>query len=281
MPNVRKAEVTVFFSDIAGFSTMAEQLPQDPFMALLAEYLDAMSEIIMEHRGIVGEFIGDAIMAWWNAPLHLGEKHTQLAVAAALRQQERLAELREAWKESGFPQVKARMGLVRGQVMAGNIGSTKRMKYGLVGDCVNLASRLECLCKHYGVSILVDDEASRAPGVRERFLLRHLDTVTVLGRKTRTELYEVVGRRRPSSWDTSEGASTPGVPELIAFCDEFDDIQTLYRSHDFDGALRALDDYQARWPQDTPAALLRDRCQREQRQGVQADWSPTVNFDHK
>merc|ERR1719277_2476628 len=140
-----------------------------------------MSSIIMSKNGIVGEFIGDAIMAWWNVPLELGDQHTVMAMDAALQQQRRLSELRQRWCAAGLPEVRARMGLVRGQVLVGNIGSSQRMKYGLVGDTVNLASRLEGLCKRYGVGIMVDDCAARAPQVADRFFLRPVDLVAVKG----------------------------------------------------------------------------------------------------
>merc|ERR1719277_2543269 len=131
-----------------------------------------MSSIIMSKNGIVGEFIGDAIMAWWNVPLELGDQHTVMAMDAALQQQRRLSELRQRWCAAELPEVRARMGLVRGQVLAGNIGSSQRMKYGLVGDRVNLCSRLEGLCKTYGVDILIDGEAAAAPGVSDEFYLQ-------------------------------------------------------------------------------------------------------------
>merc|ERR1719401_3106425 len=114
---------------------------------------------------------------------------------AALWQQRRLGELRQRWCAMGLPEVRARMGLVRGQVLAGNIGSTQRMKYGLVGDRVNLCSRLEGLCKTYGVDILIDGEAAAAPGVAATYHIRPIDVVAAKGRNEASELFELVGRR--------------------------------------------------------------------------------------
>merc|ERR1711879_541672 len=151
----------------------------------------------------------------------------------------------------GLPEVKARMGLVRGDVRAGNIGSEKRMKFGLVGDCVNLASRLESLCKHYDVSILVDDKAFNAPGVKHDFLLRLVDQVAVKGRESKTEIFELVGR-------SADIEGTPQEAECRAFCEDFGAIHVLFQAGLFSEASRALELYRNRWPTDTPAQLLQE-----------------------
>merc|ERR1719419_2093080 len=159
-----------------------------------------MSTIIMDYEGVVGEFIGDGIMAWWNSPRNIGEFHTVRALTAALEQQRRLAELRQQWCMQGMPDVRVRMGLTRGTVHAGNVGSRRRMKFGLVGDSVNFAARLEALCKRYGVGVLVDGSVYDAPEVATCFLCRPLDLVIVKGRSSATELFEVVAMRPAGNW---------------------------------------------------------------------------------
>jgi len=269
-----KADVTVFFSDIAGFTTMAENLDPEALMGVLAQYLQDMSSIVMKHGGVVGEFIGDEIMAWWNAPpLEFdGKQHTVAALSAALEQQQRLAELREHWSEQGLPGFTVRMGLVRGQALAGNLGSTTRMKYGLVGDNVNLASRLEGLCKMYGVGCLVDDGVRLAPGVPEHFVFRSVDLVSVKGRKNATEIFELVAKR---------GTDALAAPSSLAFSADFAAVQEQYRQGDFTGALVALESFESRWPGDKPASILRDRCEKLLKYPPGNDWSPMVQLHEK
>ena len=262
-----RADVTIFFSDIANFTTMAEQLEPERFMSLLTEYLDEMSKIIMAKRGVVGEFIGDAIMAWWNVPIDLGHEHTALALDAALCQQLRLQDLRDVWEAKRLPEVRVRMGLVRGTVLAGNIGSSQRMKYGLVGDSVNLASRLEGLCKYYGVSIIIEQDAATAPAVQDRFHLRLLDLVTVKGRTQATELYQLLAEKGdlPDEFESEE--------DLQYFVRGFADIHRLYRSKSFGACAGALLQYRRQFPQDLPSKMLLRRVETLLDEGVPADWT--------
>ena len=270
-----KAQVTVFFSDIANFTTMAESLEPETFMSMLSEYLDEMSKIIMAKRGVVGEFIGDAIMAWWNVPIDLGQEHTAMALDAALSQQNRLRDLRDMWQARGLPDVRVRMGLVRGTVLAGNIGSSQRMKYGLVGDSVNLASRLEGLCKYYGVSIIVEQDAAFAPAVQNRFLLRLLDLVTVKGRTQATELYELVAEKGdfPEEIYSEE--------DLQYFLVGFAEIHRLFRSKSFGACAEALRLYRQQFPHDTPSKMLLRRVETLLAEGMPADWNPVHRLTEK
>mmetsp|Transcript_18070 Transcript_18070/g.42534 ORF Transcript_18070/g.42534 Transcript_18070/m.42534 type:complete len:401 (+) Transcript_18070:2-1204(+) len=272
---VAPAELTIFFSDIAGFTTIAEALPPAIFMDILAEYLDEMSGVIMESSGVVGEFIGDSIMAWWNDPIVLGPGHTAIGIRAALEQQERLAALRNKWLGQDLPEVRARMGLARGSVFAGNIGSRQRMKYGLVGDSVNLASRLEGLCKTYCVDILIEDKARAAPGVDEEFWCRPLDLVQVKGRSGWTELFQVVASKRPA------GHAPEASEDVRAFVQDFEVIQEFYRNMRFEEAMVAIDAYLARWHGDMPAQILRGRCKELIANAPGNEWSPVNKLDHK
>jgi class 3 adenylate cyclase len=273
---VAKADVTVFFSDIADFTTIAEELDPNEFMELFSVYLEEMSRIIMDCSGVVGEFIGDCIMAWWNVPVQVGEFHTRVALTAALLQQIKLAELRGSWLQKGLPTVHSRMGLVKGEVLAGNIGSTQRMKYGLVGDSVNLASRLEGLCGRYGVSILVDQTAKNAPGVEQEFFLRPIDLVTVKGRSHPTELFEVVASQ-------SEGAISPSMGHGMCqrYCDDFHKIHTLYRGRQFQAALGALEEYVGLFPNDKAAQIMKARCEVLIGTPPGDDWTPVEKLNKK
>jgi len=271
---VAKAEVTIFFSDIANFTGLAESVEPNVLLAVLSEYLDKMSAIVMKHDGVIGEFIGDAIMAWWNVPWELDTCHTAAGLVAAMEQQQRLSELRHRWCQQGLPEIRARMGLVRGTVLAGNIGSHNRMKYGLVGDSVNLASRLESLCKRYKVQVLIDNQARNAPGATTGFYVRPVDLVTVKGRTGTTELFELVACKAHVDGTT--------LNDMYAkFCYDFEVVQKLYRSRHFAEALEALAAYQQLWPSDEPARLLRDRCEAYLENPPPLDWSPVEHIDEK
>mmetsp|Transcript_22519 Transcript_22519/g.41948 ORF Transcript_22519/g.41948 Transcript_22519/m.41948 type:complete len:739 (-) Transcript_22519:146-2362(-) len=270
---VAPEEVTIFFSDMVGFTSIAESLSPTAFMDLLKEYLEEMSNIILEKSGVVGEFIGDAVMAWWNAPIHVGPYHTVLALTAALEQQKRLVELRKKWAQQNKPKVEVRMGLTRGEVLAGNIGSQRRMKYGLVGDSVNLASRLEGLCKYYGVKILIDKVACQAQGVEEKFFCRPVDVVAVKGKNSSTEIFELVGNKAQLGTDEQISCSK--------FCEDFRLIHELYRNKEFERALAMLSEFLQLWPMDVPAQIMKLRCEKDLVSGIDEDWTFVQRMSHK
>ena len=159
---------------------------------MLSEYFTAMSNVIFDTKGVLLEFIGDAILAIWNAPEDV-PNHAAACIEAALRMQEKLMQLRTHWKNKGYPEIHIRCGIHTDEVFVGNLGAPSRMKYGVMGDGVNLASRLEELNKQYGTSTLISDKTFACSGIKELFLLRRRDRVVVKGRKKGTDLYEVVG----------------------------------------------------------------------------------------
>ncbi len=184
-------EVTILFSDLRGYSTILENLPPTEAVSLVNEYLGEMAAIVELHQGTVLEFIGDAVLAVFSAPLPLDD-HAGRAVRCALAMRERLAELNVAWEASGkdaawkslgMDALGARIGIHTGVVVAGNLGGMTRMKYGVIGDTVNVAARLEGLNKKLGTTILVSGDA----WVR-------LDEATARGRST--GLHQVKGRSR-------------------------------------------------------------------------------------
>ncbi len=165
-------EITVLFSDVMNYSTIAEHVPPHEVVAVLNEYFGAMSEIVDAHGGCVIEFLGDAVLAVFNAPVAL-EDHPRRAVECALAMRARLATLNEAWEESGraeawksigVPALRMRVGLNTGRVVAGNLGSATRMKYAVIGDTVNLAARLEQANKDFDTEILAAESTVRGAG---------------------------------------------------------------------------------------------------------------------
>ena len=147
-----KRVMTVFFSDIEGFTSISEQIPPEELVVLLNEYLTAMTDIILKYDGMVDKYEGDAIMAVWGAPVYF-EDHAKKACFAALEMQKKLVELRKKWISEGKPEIHTRIGINTGEMIAGNMGSRVRMDYTVMGDAVNVASRLEGANKQYGTYI--------------------------------------------------------------------------------------------------------------------------------
>ncbi len=201
---VEGTDATCFFSDIAGFTTISEATDPHVLITALAEYFDAMTDLIVERKGIVGDFIGDAVFAFWNSPLERVARHAYLACDNAIAQQEMLEQLRKSWADRNMPQFRIRIGIHSGAVLAGNVGSSKRLKYTMMGDTVNLAARLEGIGKMYKVEIVVSASTFGSQGVQEAFVGRALDVVTVVGKKEPTKIVNLLCRRASATSDQLE-----------------------------------------------------------------------------
>jgi adenylate cyclase len=185
----RKAELTVLFSDVRGFTTLAERMEPDQLAQLMNEYLSAMTLVLRKHRGTLDKYIGDAIMAFWGAPVDDPE-HARRAVAAALDMQQALVELNRTLLGSGRPEMTIGIGINTGSMTVGDMGSVVRKAYTVMGDAVNLGSRLESLTKYYGVGIIVG-AATRS--VVTEVVFRELDWVQVKGKDDPVAIFEPLG----------------------------------------------------------------------------------------
>jgi adenylate cyclase len=185
-----KRELTIFFSDIEKFSSFSERLDPPTLTALLNEYLSEMGACIQAEGGYLDKYIGDAIVAFWNAPLGQDD-HAARACRAALRCQRRLAELRPALEQRTGAVLKARIGLNTGAVIVGNMGSHERFNYTILGDAANLASRLEGANKAFGTYLMVSESTWQQGG--GNFVGRELGRLRVVGRKTPVRVYELAG----------------------------------------------------------------------------------------
>jgi len=188
--------VTIFFSDIKGFSTLSEQLTADVMVRLLNGYFSAVTSIIRQHNGIVDKYIGDAVMSFWSPPFSRADKHATDACLAALAQQAAIVEFkRELSNLTGMrrnvPPFAVRMGLATGEVVIGTIGSESIKSYTVIGDVVNLASRLEGVNKAYGTSILVAEDTYRL--AQDAVEARELDLLVVLGKTEPIRVFELLG----------------------------------------------------------------------------------------
>ncbi len=217
----RKAELTVLFSDVRGFTTISEGLEPDELASLMNQYLGAMTVVVRKHRGTLDKYIGDAIMAFWGAPVDDPE-HAKNAVLTGLEMHVALTALNKDLVARGWPELKIGIGVNTGPMTVGDMGSPVRQSYTVMGDAVNLGSRLEGITKQYGVGFIAG-EATREL-LKKEFVFRELDRVRVKGKEDPVGIYEPVGQ---------EGQ----VPK-----DEMDEIKLwnqalrLYRAQDWDQA---------------------------------------------
>jgi adenylate cyclase len=236
-----KKLVTVFFSDLAGFTSLSEKLPAEEVVRVLNIYLERMTAVIMENGGFVNKFEGDAIMAFWGAPLP-DERHAERAMHAALLCQDGLQALNEEFARDGLPRLNMRVGINSGEVIVGNIGSRQRFEYTVIGDAVNLASRLEGINKQYGTAIIGGSLSGQlAAG---ELLLRRLDRVRVKGKNIPEEIFEVVAGRENAP---------PGMDRII---DSFAKGLSLYFAGDFAAAAEIFSGL----PNDPPSQVFARRC---------------------
>jgi len=196
-----KRELTIMFTDLAGFSSFSERLGPVELTALLNDYLSEMTDIIMDEGGTLDKYEGDAIIAFWNAPLEQAD-HAVRACRAALRCQRRLAELRETYQQRTGASLRMRVGLNTGEVVVGNMGSRKRFNYTILGDAANLASRLEGANKAFGTETMVSGSTWQRASAQ--FRARQLADLRVVGRKTAVPVYELTGFTSdpvPAGWE--------------------------------------------------------------------------------
>lgn len=185
-------EVTVFFSDLAGFTDLSENLKPEELGRILNIYFEEMSSIILAEKGTIDKFIGDAIMAFWNAPLDL-PRHANNACTAALLQRQALEKVRAEIKALGCQTfIDMRIGINTGKAIIGNFGCSRRYDYTALGDTVNLASRLESINKQYGTNIIISEDTYAQIG-KDRFIVRELDIITVKGKTKPIKIYELLG----------------------------------------------------------------------------------------
>ena len=186
----KKEDLTILFSDIRGFTTISEKLSPEKVVGFLNEYLTEMTSIVIEFQGTLDKFIGDAVMAFWGAPIPQKD-HRERGVRTALKMHKVLDELRKKWEVDGrdYPLIRIGIGINSGEVVVGNIGSDMRMDYTVIGDHVNLASRLEGQCKTYGVGLVVSEATLNE--LKDRLHYRMLDSIAVKGKKEPVKIFEV------------------------------------------------------------------------------------------
>lgn len=188
-----RRELTVLFSDIEGFATISEKIQTEQLVALLNEYFTMMTGIILKHRGTLDKFLGDAVIAFWGSPLPQ-EDHALRACTSALEMQETLTQMRTHWQTQGIPPILVRIGINTGEMIVGNmggfVGGKRTFNYTVIGDNVNIASRLEGANKVYRTGIIVSQATYDL--VKDKILARELDLITVRGRTDPLRTYELI-----------------------------------------------------------------------------------------
>ena len=242
----QRRELTVLFSDITGFTSIAELMTPEELMLHLSEYFDELTKIVSHHRGTVDKYIGDAVMAFWGAPVHDGE-HAVHACEAALAAQEKIAELNRKWTMEGKSAFVTRIGISTGETVVGNVGSIERMNYTVIGDTVNTASRLESANKLYGTQTIVSEETYEAAS--KKFWFRPLGIVAVKGKIEEKLVYELIGKR-------IEGEKNPAA-EL---CKEFHCGFEAYMGRNWNEAAAIFKNLSIKFPLDTPTNFYLSRC---------------------
>ena len=242
--------LTIFFSDLQGFTSLSETMTPDALVELLGGYFDAMTQVIQSRGGTIDKFIGDAIMAFWNAPGDAPD-HAKLAVEAALACQAKLDEMRK--NDPRLAHLKARIGVATGEVLVGNIGASDRMNYTVMGDCANLASRLEGLNKAYGTSIMIAESTFDAA----RLIARPIDVVAVKGRVKGVRVYEPL---EPNAANERFAAACARALDA-------------YLARDFAAAAKSWDEALAMRPDDEASETMRARAVAYAKDAPPADWN--------
>lgn len=252
-----KKEITVFFSDIRGFTGISEKLAPDMLVLLLNEYLGPMTRVVLKNKGTLDKYIGDAIMAIYNAPLDV-PGHPEKACQTAIEMIKELKEVNNSFKEKGLPSLDIGIGINTGFAVVGNMGADMRFDYTAIGDTVNLASRLEGQNKYYGTHIILSEFT--AEKVKGKFLIREID------------LLRVVGREKPSAvFELMTDQPEPARNENERLAQRFSEGLRIYRSMDFQKAFEVFsslaDEYK-----DPASKLYAERCREYLKTPPPSEW---------
>jgi adenylate cyclase len=242
---VENRRISVLFTDIRGFTTIAEQISTEALAESIGLYFGEMTQAIMDTNGIVDKYIGDAIMALWGTPHELPD-HPLAACQAALACRQKEVEINKILSAKGIPTFFTRMGINTGDALVGNIGFDKRMSYTAVGDSVNLAARLESINKLYKTEILISENTYEC--VKETMLARFIDLVIVKGKTCGVKIYELLG--------TISDASN----EQIKNAELHNEGMELYMAKRWEDAIKIFKDLGSR-NLDYPVEMMIGRCQ--------------------
>lgn len=238
--------VTIYFSDIAGFTSISEKLTPEALVEQLSQYLGSASKIITDHHGTLDKYIGDAIMAFWGAPTPI-QDHALQACLSAIEHKRTLRLANQELERMGKLPFNDRIGIHTGEVIVGNMGSENRLNYTVIGDNVNLASRLESINKYYGTEIIISEPTYEI--VKEFVEVRILDLVAVKGKSNAIGIYELICEKEEASL------------EVQRFNSRFNEAIALYRQREFQDALKIFQEILRIKSSDLPSKIYIERCE--------------------
>lgn len=258
--------LTIFFVDIGDFTHLSEMLQPEEVVGRLNEYFEGMNDAIMEYNGTIDKFQGDSILAFWGAPIPQ-EDHALLACQAALKCRRFLHKLEKEWIAGGLPPRTYRFGINTGEVVVGNIGSSTRFEYTIIGDDVNLASRLEGTNKYYGTQIMISEATYSL--VKDTLIAREIDIIRVVGKTKSIKVYELVEEKEKVD------------EEKTRIIKHFETGIHAYRRRQWEEAISSFEYVLQLSPDDKPAKVYIQRC-REYRQAAPAkDWNGVYTLSAK
>lgn len=250
-----KRVISVLFSDIRGFTTLSESLPAEVLVPVLNRYLGPMTDIVMGENGTLDKYIGDAVMALFNAPLDVPD-HAERAARSAIRMFQGLEDLNRGFEKDLGLQLNIGIGIHTGEAVVGNMGSEARFDYTAIGDTVNLTSRLEGQTKAYGVGIIISEGTRHELG--EAFAVRKLDRLRVKGKKEPVAIYQLF--------------ATPRDARLADLVERFEAGLERYFSGSFAEAIEVFEALLAAYPEDVPSRVFLARCRQFLSQPPDPDW---------
>jgi adenylate cyclase len=255
-PGGEMKELTIMFSDIRSFTTLSEGLSPDDLVHLLNEYFGAMTEIIFSYQGTLDKYIGDAIMAFWGSP-YPQQDHAFRSCSCALEMVRGLEKLNVKWRIEGRPPIAVGIGLNTGLVNVGNMGSDRRLAWTVMGDNVNLASRLEGITKQYHSKLVISEATYRE--IASQFVCRELDKIKVKGKNQPVNIYELL----------DVAAERPKYEALLR---QFDHAMAAYRNQDWQEAADRFAQILTIYPDDGPTQAFLERAEEFIEEAPQADW---------
>jgi adenylate cyclase len=242
-----RKQLVVLFSDIQNFTTIAERMDANALMEHICEYFELLSQIIIQDNGTIDKYIGDSVMAFWGAPIAEPEPWYH-AAHAALKIQERMRELNARWEKHGKPRLVTRIGIHMGEAIVGNLGSSERLNYTAIGDTVNITSRLEHINKTYKTKIIVSEAVYQL--IKDKFVLRLVDTVVIKGRTETISVYELLGDDR----------SKIGF-DIDAYAAAYERGFVAYKLKEWDKAISYFKECLQIYPEDKLALVFIRRCE--------------------
>ncbi len=266
-----KRPLTMMFSDIAGFTTISESMTTENLLLHISEYLDSLTRIILSQQGTVDKYIGDCIMCFWGAPNEVKEQEYQSCKTALLCLL-KLKEMNAKWEAEGKPALNTRFGISSGEVSVGNMGSSDRMNYTVLGDSVNLASRLEGINKYYGTVIIVGE--STYGTVKDKFCFRPIDVVAVKGKNRGVKIYQLL-------------AASDAEPEIAPVADDLKSADLTgkafdsYINRNFKLALELYSELAKAFPEDPIGEMYVERCKEYLKNPPPAEWDGVTHMESK